>query len=121
MFQSRRQAEYMRSRAPHFVAVAVRRLGEGSRSLRGVNPVSEDSKRPKLLGGYGTQRDFGGLRPSQSARHVPASKGTPNEREAMEEFPVDFVHGSRHRELGAPRARTGLQGRDVGRAWKGVK
>ena len=55
----------------------------------------------------GAKRDFSHLTPSQSARHVPANKPRPNEIEAMKEEPVQFIHGSRHEELGTPKRKIG--------------
>lgn len=68
----------------------------------------------------GGKRDFGMLHPSQSARHTPAGP-RPNEKEAEQEGPVNFVHGSRHTELGTPRPHPGLRGRDIQKAFEGVR
>lgn len=45
----------------------------------------------------GVKRDFGGLKPGQSARHSPSRA---NEMEAMVQGPIEFVPGSRGKELG---------------------
>lgn len=55
----------------------------------------------------GAKRDFSHLTPSQSARHQPANKPSPNEIEAMKEEPVQYIHGSRHSELGTPKRKIG--------------
>lgn len=50
----------------------------------------------------GLKRDFGGLKPGQSVRHSPSRA---NEVEAMVQGPIEFVPGSRGKELGtAPKS-----------------
>lgn len=61
---------------------------------------SELGSRPPMKDGV--RRDFANLKPSQSARHAPSNRPTPNEKEPMREGPVSFVPHSRGRELGTP-------------------
>jgi hypothetical protein len=117
-FASEAQKRFMYAQHPE---IAKRWSAEeergGSQHFR-PSPTSESNeslrsgvkKLPRLPG---VKRDFAHLRPSQSTRHPPAGSSTPNEREAMQEAKVQFVHGSRHTEFGVPRTHTGLRGRDV--------
>ena len=62
----------------------------------------------------GAKRDYGMLHPSTKAR-MGISKPA-DEKESSQEGPVEFVHGSRHRELGTPKhpsSKSSFRGRDV--------
>lgn len=120
-FASAKQERWMRANHPAIAARWTSEFGTfkggGSQHFK-ASPKSESSEtwkrgvqtQPKLPG---VKRDFAHLTPSQSARHKPASKSTPNEKEAMQEPPgLELMHGSRGSELGVAKRKPGLRGRD---------
>jgi hypothetical protein len=117
-FASEAQKRFMYAQHPEIAKRWSAEEGRGGSQRFKPSPSSESNESPrngvtKLSRLPGVERDFAHLKPSQAARHPPAGKASPNEREAMQETGVQFVHGSRHTELGVPGAHTGLRGRDV--------
>lgn len=118
-FVSPQQERFMWARHPSIAKRWASEFGSfraGSQHFK-PSPQSESHEtwakgKLKLPRVPGPDRDFSHLKPSQSARHLP--KGPkPNEKEAMDEGPgVQFMHGSRHSELGVAKAHKGLKGRD---------
>ena len=112
---TREQKGYLFSNHPELARRWVKEQGKPKKMSK-TNPDSKSNeiqgpKKDKAVRLPGMKRDFGKLSPSQSARHTPA-KAT--EAEAMGEGQgVDFLPGSRHRELGTPVNHKGLAGRDV--------
>jgi hypothetical protein len=79
----------------------------GSRGKGAANPRKRPARLPKV---GGRKRDFGRLKPSSVARHVPKAA---SEHEAMLEDPVGFQVGAFPHKLGKPGEPSGLAGRDV--------
>lgn len=116
LFKSPAREQYMHNEHPSIAKRWLRDYGQPRRLAPKVNPESQtnETQGPKndhLARLPGAQRDFKRLTPSQSARHTPKAA---TEAEAMSEGPgIEFVLGSRHRELGTPENHKGFTGRDV--------
>jgi len=93
--------------ARRWLATAGSPVRHGSRGKGAANPRKRPARLPKV---GGKKRDFGGLKPSSVARHVPKAA---SEHEAMMEDPVGFQVGAFPHKLGAPKEPGGLAGRDV--------
>jgi hypothetical protein len=115
-FRSGAQERFMFAEHPSIAKRWLREYGQPRKLSPKVNPESQTNETqgpkkdhvPRLPG---TKRDFKGLSPSQSARHVPKRA---TEAEAMSEgHGVELMPGSRHRELGTPENHKGFTGRDV--------